>query len=161
MADRITTLLTELATCLCAQLLDDNLPPVCFCGIVPGEQVSLDYAGECDNACGQAWVRMTTAYPSTTIGQPSVLPGNCSSAIGVDVELGVVRCVEVGEADGQPIAPEKLAAAAVLQQADMMAMWRAVACCRESKDWVIGQYTPYGPEGGLVGGALQVVLQVF
>lgn len=159
--EKITTLLTELSTCLCAQILTDGTPPVCFCGVMPGAVVSLDYAGECENECGMAWVRLLQSYPSATLGQPSATPGNCSAAIGVDVELAIVRCIEVGGPDGQPPEPAVLAAAAVLQQADMMSMWRAVACCRNSKDWVIGQYTPYGPEGGLVGGTLTISLQVF
>jgi hypothetical protein len=42
----------------------------------------------------------------------------------------------------------------------MLAMRRAVVCCRESKDWVMGTYTPLGPEGGVVGGIWLVALQV-
>lgn len=152
--ERITTLLTDLATCLCAQILSDDLPPVCFCGVVPGEQVALDYSGDCEDACGMAWVRLVMSYPSTVIGVPSVTPGNCGLGIGVDVEMGIVRCISVGGVDGQPPSPAELAAAAVLQQADLMAMWRAVSCCRNSNDWMIGVYTPFGPEGGLVGGTL-------
>lgn len=158
--ERITSILTDLTTCLCSQLLDDELPPVCFCGIVPGAEVALDYAGECENECGMAWVRLIGSAPSVTVGVPSALPGNCSTGINIDVELGVVRCIGVGGPDGQPIEPSELAAAAVLQQADMMAMWRAVACCRDSKDWVIGAYTPFGPDGGLVGGTLSLSILV-
>lgn len=158
--EKITALLTDLATCLCSQLLDDALPPVCFCGIVPGSTVALDYSGNCDDKCGMAWVRMSAAYPSAQIGIPSVTPGNCTIGIGVDVELGVVRCITPGGDNGEPPEPAELAAASVLQQADMMAMWRAVACCRTSKDWAIGQYVPYGPEGGLVGGALNIAVLV-
>jgi len=158
--ERITTLLTDLATCLCAQIISDDLPPVCFCGVVPGEQVALDYAGDCEDACGMAWVRLATSYPSVTIGAASARPGNCGLGLGVDVEMGIVRCISVGQVDGQPPSPAELSAAAVLQQADMMALWRSIACCRNSKDWMIGAYTPYGPEGGTVGGTLTASILV-
>lgn len=149
----------DLTTCLCAQLLTDNLPPVCVCGTLPGVEVALLYTGDCDVACGQAWVRLAGAYPSVTIGQPSTRPGNCNSGIGADIELGIARCIDVGDADTPP-SPQVLAAAAQLQMDDMLAMWRAVACCRQSKDWIVNAYTPFGPEGGLVGGSLLVQVLV-
>lgn len=158
--ETITAILTDLATCLCAQIITDGLPAVCFCGVVPGEQVSLDYVGDCEDACGMAWVRMVTIYPSTVVGQPSTFPGNCGLGLGLDVELGIMRCISVGGEDGQPPSPPELTAAAVLQQADVMAMWRAIACCRTSKDWVINTYTPLGPEGGIVGGTLSMSILV-
>jgi hypothetical protein len=157
----IEQVLEDLATCLCAQIITDGLPEPCFCGVMPGEAVAFDYAGSCADACGMAWVRLASAYPSTAIGIASGVPGNCSSTIGLDVELGIVRCIEVGSADGAPPTPEQLNEAAILQQADLLAIWRAVACCRQSKDWILGQYAPFGPEGGLVGGVMQLSLQVF
>jgi len=160
MPNQVTVAITELATCLCAQIITDGLPPVCFCGVVPGAEVALDYAGDCKDACGMAWVRLASSYPSTAIGQPSILPGNCGVGIGFDVEIAIMRCIEAGDADGSPPEPGVLAAAAVLQYEDMLAMWRAVACCRQSKDWIMGAYTPVGPEGGLVGGALAVSMLV-
>lgn len=158
--DRVQTVLTELSTCLCAQVQVDGLPPVCFCGIVPGAEIAMDSAGDCDDACGMAWVRLASAYPATTIGQPSLRVGNCGVGIGLDIELGIGRCIEVGQSDGSGLTPEQLSVAAALQEADMMAMWRAVACCRQSNDWVVGQYTPFGPEGGVVGGTLIVAVLV-
>lgn len=151
--DPIAQILDDLSTCLCAQILTDGLPPTCFCGVVPGADVALDYAGDCDEACGMAWVRLATTYPSASVGTPVEQPGNCAVGIGLEVEMGVVRCIDVGEGTSPPDLAT-LRAAAALQTADMLAMWRAVACCRQSKDWAIGQYTPYGPEGGVVGGVL-------
>lgn len=155
----IQTVLDDLATCLCAQILTDGLPPLCFCGVVPGEDVALDRTGDCDDACGQAWVRLATAYPSVAIGQPSQVPGNCTQGIGLEIEMGVIRCFDVG--DGRsPVEESVLAAAGQLQVADMLAMWRAVACCRQSKDFIIGQYVPVGPQGGIVGGTLPLGILV-
>lgn len=160
MANSITDVLTELAACLCAQIGVDGLPPVCMCGVMPGETIALDQVGVCAGVCGMATVRLTSAYPSTSIGTPTRTPGNCRAGIGIDVELAIVRCIEVGGEDGQPPPPEALAAAAALQMDDMLAMWRAVECCRESKDYIIASYTPFGPEGGVVGGALLLSILV-
>jgi hypothetical protein len=157
--NRIQDILDNLAICLCSQILDDNLPGVCFCGIMPGEDVALDYVGDCDDACGQAWVRLATAYPSVTVGQPSQGIGNCNNAIGLEIELGIVRCFDVG--DGRtPVDPVELGRAGRLQIADMLAMWRAVACCNSSKDFIMGQYVPIGPQGGIVGGTLPLGILV-
>lgn len=153
--DPISTILADLSVCLCAQLDMDGLPPTCFCGVMPGNEVALDYAGDCEDACGMAWVRLITSYPSVSLGNPVENPGNCSTGIGLEVEMGVIRCIDLG--DGmEPPPKESLEASSYLQNADMMAMWRAVACCRQSKDWAIGQYTPMGPEGGVVGGTLSL-----
>jgi hypothetical protein len=156
--NRIQDILDNLAICLCSQLLDDNLPEVCFCGIMPGEDVPVD-PGDCAGGCGQAWVRLATAYPSVAIGQPAQAPGNCTMGIGIEIEMGVVRCFDVG--DGQtPPEPQELARAGRLQVADMLAMWRAVACCNSAKDFILGQYIPIGPQGGVVGGTLPLAILV-
>ena len=155
----INAILADLATCLCAQILTDDLPQVCFCGVVPGEEVALDYVGDCADACGMAWVRLSTAYPSVSIGQPAGIPGNCTMGIGVEIEMGIVRCLDVGEGSTPP-EPTSLTASAVLQVADMMAMWRALHCCQNAKDFIIGQYAPIGPEGGVVGGTLPLGILV-
>jgi len=155
----ISAILADLSTCLCAQILTDGLPPVCVCGVMPGDEVALDYAGDCDDACGMAWVRLTTAYPSVQIGIPSSTPGNCTKAIGIEIEIGIVRCLDVGDG-GTPPEVASLTASAVLQIADMMAMWRAVYCCQNAQDFIVGQYTPIGPQGGLIGGSLPLGMLV-
>jgi hypothetical protein len=66
----------------------------------------------------------------------------------------------VGESDGTPPTPTELETATRLQMDDMLTMWRAVLCCRRAKDFVIGSYAPYGPEGGVVGGTLPVLVLV-
>lgn len=155
----VAEVLDELATCLCAQIEVDGLPPTCFCGVLPGAEVALEYMGDCSGACGQAWVRLATSYPSVSIGVPLDRANNCAAGIGLEIELGVMRCLDVGDGP-EPPPPALMADAALLQSSDMMAMYRAVACCRRSKDYIIGQYTPLGPEGGVVGGTLAIGILV-
>lgn len=149
----IESTVVELATCLCAEIADpvNNVPDVCFCGVIPGEAASAMYGGDCTKKCGMAWVRMVTAYGAAGVGNVVTTPGNCSTGIGFDVEMGMLRCTPIGEAT-KPPKPEELLASAQLQLADMMVMRKAVACCPGSRDWSLGAYTPMGPGGGLVGG---------
>lgn len=145
--------LTAIAACLCAQIETDGLPPVCFCGVVPGDQVALDYVGDnCATACGMAWVRLIGMYPSVSLGQPNTEPGNCQSLLGLEVEVGIMRCASLPDDDGTPPSAADLAGDVELQAADALTMRRALLCCASSQDLMLGPYTPQGPEGGLVGG---------
>lgn len=165
LTNSVFSLMAELATCLCAQISDpeNQLPAVCFCGLVPGEAPSLEYTGDCENACGMAWVRLATTYPATGPGQASEQPGNCSSLMNVDIEMGIVRCADVGDDFGNPPSPETLLAETQLQVADMLAMQRAILCCDalDPRDAVVGPYiATSGPDGGLVGGTITVSVVV-
>lgn len=152
--------MTDLATCLCAQIEADGLPPFCFCGVVPGEAAILDYAGDCDPLCGMAWVRLAGAYPSMIVGAPDVSLGNCGAALGGDIEIGTMRCVPGSDDSGNPPSDAELLLATSLQIADAEAIRKAIICCPGHKDFTIGQYTPVGPAGGMVGGAWLLSVQV-
>lgn len=151
--------LTDLATCLCSQIVVDGLPDVCFCGVIPGEAASAMYTGDCTKKCGMAWVRLMSAYPAAGVGIPSEQVGNCGSGMGYDVEVGMLRCTPIGEATTPPT-PGQLLGAAELQHADMMVIRKAIACCPGSTDWRLSTYAPMGPGGGLVGGFWVVTMWV-
>lgn len=158
----IATKVAALAECLCEQINAPNsgVPGVCFCGIVPGEVASAEYLGDCENCGGMAWVRLITAYPSVEVGVADVTIGNCSKGLGVDLEIGIMRCMSVGDG-ADPVPPEELLAAALIQYADIQVMHRALRCCDalSPKDFTIGQYTPLS-SGGLVGGFITISLAV-
>lgn len=145
--------LSALAECLCAQIILDGLPEPCFCGLVPGEAPAIEYVTNCDDdMCGMAWVRLAAVAPISGVGVPNIVINNCNSEIGFDAEVGIMRCAPAGESDGTPPPADELLAAADLQIADMMAMYRAIACCDALDDFIIETYTPVGPDGGAVGG---------
>lgn len=144
--------LERLGSCLCAQIVADGSPGVCFCGVVPGEAAALDYAGDCSDVCGMAWVRLVTSYPATVLGTPNLTASNCALPLGFDVELGVARCASTPDSSGNPPSAADLLGDTTLQSADMDSMRRAVLCCGDAADWLLGVYAPIGPEGGLVGG---------
>lgn len=159
---RVGAILLAVADCLCGQIVADGLPGVCFCGVVPGAAAIYDYAGSCDDACGMAWVRLISIYPAVTVGLPDNTPGNCTKALGMDIEVGIVRCMSAGEPDGSGPDPSELLQSTELQVADAETLIRAVACCPAipGRDSVLAAYTPVGPDGGLVGGLVTVATMV-
>lgn len=143
-----------LATCLCQELIRSGLPETCFCGVVAGE-VAFDLAEE-DR--GLAWVRLVQVFPSTTFPIGATGVRSCMAPLVAEVEVGVMRCFPAAKQGEQGTETEHWNAAQ-LQQADMMAMYRAVQCCYGKFDeFAIGAYTPIGPDGGYLGGTWQVWL---
>lgn len=146
-----------LATCLCAQIETDALPPTCFCGVVPGAAATQDYMGDCsdEEPCGMAWVRIVNIYPSTITGQQDITPRNCGKGLGFDVEIGMMRCMSVGDESGGPPTDAEVLDASQTQLNEAMTMRRAVECCTATNEMsvILGQYLPMGPLGGVVGGA--------
>jgi hypothetical protein len=149
----IDELLASLAECLCAAVCEGDNPEPCFCGVMPGENWIAEYAGDCRDKCGSAWVRLGAAYPSVTAGEADTRPHNCGASIGVDIEVGIVRCAPVPNSVGE-VDPAKVLASAQQQAEDILTMWRAISCCPEvtKRDYILGQYSPVGPQGGLMGG---------
>lgn len=149
----------KLTGCLCAEIADSGLPEPCFCGVLEGGDVAFDYCTECDNGlCGQAWVRLDTAYPSTSFPDQAI-DANCVTRIAYTLEVGITRCAPLPDDSGNPPTVDEHLAAVRLQTADMQAMRRAIACCmgaEEDRDYVLGLYSPYPNGGGCTGGYWQV-----
>lgn len=149
--------LEALAMCLCAQITADGSPEPCFCGVVPGDGVSLTYGTDCDARDGMAWVRINAMYPSSAVGSQDTTVNNCGSEIGVDIELGIMRAMPI-DPNGEQIDDADLLAVTRQQTKDALTLFRAATCCAAipGKELIVGAYTPAGPLGGLVGGALLI-----
>lgn len=148
--------LTDLAACLCAQIVTDGSPEPCWCGIMPGQEALLEALGnDCDG--GVAWVRLSSVYPSVSVGIADTNLGNCSTGTGFEVEMGIARLVGIDE--DAPTPAESLEAAEQ-QVKDMVTMRRALVCCDSisGKDYILGQYVPLGPLGAVVGGTWTIFL---
>lgn len=153
--------LVDLAACLCASLTPDGEEEhgLCFCGILPGDNVAIDYIDDC-NTCGMAWVRLERAYPASGIGIAATDVTNCATPLGLDIELGVVRCISTG-VNGEAPRPEDLLEAAEQMDADLLAIRRAISCCGElDVEYSVSEYQPIGPEGGVVGWTVTVFTAV-
>lgn len=153
----ISTVLVALAQALREKVEENG--PLCFCGVVPGAQTAIEYAGDCgDSQDGMAWVRLAQSYPATGVGIASQRVGNCGASLGFDLEVGVVRSIDVSEE-----APTEQNSLAWVERQfkDMQAARAAIACgVLHNKDFILGEYVPFGPEGGMVGGAWTVYVMV-
>lgn len=147
----IAGLLVDLAACLCEENTECGSPSLCFCGVLPAGQM-VDMSGvDCDPA-GQGWARLTSAYPSATVGQPNTRVGNCGTGLGLTVEVGIARHFPI---TAEVMEDEDVLEGAFQQIKDMEAARKAISCCPSlgSQDYILGSYTPIGPGGLLLGGA--------
>jgi len=147
---RVVTALDEISRCLCAELT--AVAPLCWCGIWHGDTVSWDYCGsECaGNACGMAWVRITSLFPYDTFGTPT-LDLHCRLPIAYGIEVGCVRCMPTMGPNGELPPPDEVEESSLRMIADAEAMYRALRCCAAAT-LAIELYSPAGPLGGCAGG---------
>lgn len=160
-------MLEDLAGCLCLQLNERNAP-TCFCGVIFGQGPVATYGNGCDEdedgntLDGMAWVRMADLYPTSGVGEQNILPGNCNSSTGIEIEIGVIRGVLIADPGDPNIPPpdSELLRVATLAVEDALSMTRAVRCCASlgSKDFILGNWAPNGPLGGLGGGSIRVTV---
>jgi len=152
----LSVILEQMASCLCGQIIEDGSPEPCMCGVFAGAGVPLD-VGTCHKKDGLAYVLLTTSYPSVEVGVADLTPGNCDKGLGFDLQVGIYRCFPL-ERDGSSPPPDVMLAASRQQLKDEQTIRRALNCCDwlPSRDFVIGQYAPYGPSGGVVGGAYPI-----
>lgn len=153
------TYLTDLASCLCAGVHSAGLPEPCFCGVMPGDAVALDYCQECDGGrCGVAWVRLV----AITSQSQSLDPGNTCVVLPVaTVEVGIGRCAPMPGSDGSPPSEAEMLGATQTQVVEAAVMRDAITCCADDYDVVLGSYTPMGPNGGCLGGVWSLTVSEF
>lgn len=151
-------MLANLSKCLCDELAKDGYTDMCFCGVQAGEQVLADYIQE--GSCAMAWVRLAGAQGAQG-EQGQLTPVNRYSSMSViQIEVGHATAAVVPE--GLETITEDQYAQMALDQATMMeSAKRAIECCTWAK-WdtiYLGQWQPYGPEGGIVGGSWLVQVE--
>ena len=152
--------LVELRSCVGDALVEKGGGEVCWLGILPGLDVPLEFcSGECGSeTCGMAWVRLSQTYPSTTFPDQDVAAGNCRKPIAHTIEVGVARCLPVMDTDGSFPAPEDFLDVTLSLTDDIEALRYAIACCFGSTRHTLGAWTPFGPDGGCVGGTWTVTV---
>lgn len=153
--------LIQLAACLEEEIEKRGLPKPGFSGVLPGAAALLEYAGgDSEDCSGQSWTRLVNEFASTNFPEPDVL-AQCAMPMAFQIEVGVMRCIGVGDDAGNPLTMAEQLAATRLQLADMNAARVAIQCCVNKMDlqYALGEYTPYGPDGGVVGGFWTVTVQ--
>ena len=139
----------------------------CAAGIVAGAAAALDRGLDCADGClGMLWVRLVNVFPSRQFPAADVTPAPGPLSWAVIVEVGVVRPAPVMEdAAGELIIPsmEEEQAAAALAVTDAAILRSALLtqyADAEDVSIVLGVWTPLGPDGGVVGGAVTATIQV-
>lgn len=144
--DKIVGTLTAIRDELKAQFEARGWTLPCILELMPGSQVAINYALECDD--GMAWVRLAGVAPPEDAGQPT-----CVSTLTMTVEMGIVRGAAWGE-NGEPPPPVDQRGMTLQQIADMAAMLQTLedVVLPEDEGYGSPTYEPYGPEGNAVGG---------
>lgn len=147
---------TGLGNLIPAELAKRDLPGVCDGAVMPGAETAFDQCGgECP---GLWWVRVGSLFPSLTFPQPDIVSHERRPVIlAQQYEVGLVRAIELPD-NGEAADIETLTASARLQHADMRALLKVICDYFRAHDtpFVIGNYTPYGPQGFCVGGSWTV-----
>lgn len=154
--------LYELLACLCTALENSPAGPTCYCGLVPGDSIAMDFC-DCaheDRGCGMAWVRLDMSLVGSNIynsvyARSALNTARCVGLMSHRVQMGVTRCMPGMDPGGNP--PGELVNGEItrLQLGDFAAMRHALDCCfplDKRRDWLFERYTPYGPAGNCVGG---------
>lgn len=147
--ERLQAALVAMAGCI-GESLDD----LCSYGLTIGETyVPFDPDPEdedsCDEGtCSQAWVRVMAVNPKTV---PSFAGSDCSVELEIDLEIGVIRCIEVPAQGEAPTATDVLVAA-MQAITDMNRIHCAAMDCDVWESIESGQWSPAGPLGGQYGG---------
>lgn len=144
-------ILLDLVSCLCAEVENAGLPPVCICSPMPGAAIAVDYVTP---EVGMAWVRLTGAFPSTAFPSQAGAGTSCGAPLVMQFDVGTAFCAPYPDDDGTPPGLAAQFDATRTQLAGMAAARRAIQCCLgvSSKDVLLGSYNPMGPQGGVVGG---------
>lgn len=114
---------------------------------VPFDPDPDDDCDEDEAICSQIWVRVMSVLPRTT----DSWEGDCASVLTLDIEVGVLRCIEIPE-DGEAPTASDVMEAALQSMTDMNAIYCAAMGCEVWDSIEVGQWSPMGPMGGQYGG---------
>lgn len=137
----------------------------CRTFVAPGGPPAWDACGAEGEREGQAWVQVAQVYPSDAFPTQQTGAMRCPpTGYAVQLNVAILRCAAVPDEQGRPPSSERLTADAHKVSRDRAIVRDALRCCYlEDADpgtYVLGAWTPLGPQGGCVGGqtALTVAL---
>lgn len=149
-ADRLNEALVTFTGCIGEALSD-----ICSYGLTVGETYVPflpDPEDDCEEdaeACSQAWTRV---MGGVAVDEPVEFDGRFTpGSMGIDIEVGVLRCFDI-PGDGEAPTATDVLAAAVQAMEDMNAIYCAAMNCEVWESIETGQWNPSGPTGGQYGG---------
>lgn len=125
--------------------------------IIPGDQAIID-----DCCPGYSWVRVVRAYPSISFPTPVTGRIDCPPpSFAADIEIGIVRCASVPDANGNPPTAADLLTDARIVGVDRSILFQAITCVAVAdlgRDLRLGSWVPMSTLGGCMGGAVTVTV---
>ena len=125
----------------------------CAISIYPGTAVPVDFGPE--SGCrGTAWVRLVGANPSVSFPNADNGINNCVYTLAYTVEMGMVGPAPVMEDRlGNFVVPDDVEQfeASMRMMGELEMMHRAIKNAGIDQ-LILGDWTPQGPEGGVMGG---------
>lgn len=131
----------------------------CAITVYPGTAVPVDFGPE--SGCrGTAWVRLVSANPTVSFPAADNRVNNCGYSLAYTVEMGMVGPAPVmTDRLGNFIAPTDVEQfEASLRMFGELEMMHAAIRGAGIDQLVLGDWTPQGPEGGIMGGLWTMVI---
>lgn len=129
----------------------------CSVTVQPGNAVVFDFGDECS---GMAWVRLVSGNPTVSFPNADTTVDTCAYSLAFNVELGMIGPAPmIDESMGEYIVPSdtELFDASMRQLEEMQMLHEALRLA-DIPQKVIGDYSPQGPEGGVLGGIWTAVI---
>lgn len=135
--------------------IGEAIEGICSYGLTIGAEYvpfDPDPEDECEDdeaLCSQMWVRVVDVQPTAV--PDSFEAGGCYASLRLNLEVGVIRCLEIPEGGEAPTASDVLVAA-MQAMTDMNTIFCAAMNCEVWDEINAGQWSPLGPLGGQNGG---------
>ena len=156
----LANLMTAVLDALTANLLSTVGGPVGRAVMAPGDTVPADACcAEAPGAVeGQAHVRLARTFPTTRFPFPDTAWSKVPSNLGVELEVGVYRCVSGLDAEGKPPTAGAVSADAVRAVDDLGALRRTALETFPGAPVALGSSSVLGPSGYCAGTVLSFTI---
>lgn len=129
----------------------------CSITIQPGNAVVFDFDEDCR---GMAWVRLVSSNPTASFPTPAATLNNCAYTLAYTVEVGMIGpAPQMTDTMGEFALPDDVELfEASMRQAEELEMMHQAIRSAKIPEKILGDYTPQGPEGGVMGGIWTVTV---
>lgn len=161
-ADLVTDKALEVLSCL-EETLSKYDAEVCRSFLAPGGPPPWDTCCDCGTGEGMAYVQIASVAPTDNfpIQQTGAMRCPPTGQI-IELNIAVIRCAATVDDQGRAPSAERMTADALKVQRDRAIVYEAIKCCylddADPGTYVIGAFTPLGPNGGCVGGTTSLTL---
>lgn len=163
-ADPLWTLVSSLRDEVDAALTEYDAA-VCRTFVAPGSTAVWDVCCECQPGVeGQAWVAVQQVVPARPFPTPEGALRCAPEQYAAELAVGVLRCAATQDESGAPPSAATLTGEAAKISRDRTIL-HDVVLCRWAGELLPGGLTirgwsPLGPQGGCVGGLLEITVAV-